>query len=384
MIKSLPPDPPEIATRENLAAILIFALCLAVGWTASSYYFPYVLEHDHTIVGTMVAKDLNPGLYPRDYAFKDDSLYRHYIPLVRQLFGGLARLTGSFEKGLLVLVPAVVLVYAVGMALLTFRLSQSLWAALLITFLSIPYRPAPPGEIWGVGGAEFLLARTLATALVPYVFLVFFSLLETPGLRKGLLTGALTGLLAYLHPPTGLFVGEITVVLYGLTYIREPRRWPALGAMVLACGLVALYPLTLMERAAPVPGAPVDFAELRQVIQTYLKIPTNWGSFPGEATERRVWLLLGASLLFGLNYLCRPALKRPQALRHTWLWGGLLILYLCWRASGKGAGLGWLYALAALYLALRYRREGPDRMDWSAAGPGFFDPGPYLCSLITA
>lgn len=38
------------------------------------------MAHDQTIVGTMTARDLALGLYPRDYVFKDDSLYRNYIP----------------------------------------------------------------------------------------------------------------------------------------------------------------------------------------------------------------------------------------------------------------------------------------------------------------
>ncbi|MDP3183402.1 MAG: hypothetical protein Q8M54_11380 [Desulfobaccales bacterium] len=345
---------------------------MSVLWTGYSYYFPYRMGHDQICLGTMIAKDLDPGLYPRDYAFKDNSLYRHYIPFFRQIMRSLTTLTGSFETALFSLVPVVVLVYVLGMALLLFRVSNSLWAALLITFFSIPYRPAPGGEIWGVGGLEFMLARTLATALTPYLFILFFNLLESPNLRKGAFLGALTGLLAFLHPPTALFTGEIFVVLFTLTCLAKPRHWPVLGALLLVYTLTAVYPLTLMEQPlTAAAGAPVNFGELSQVVQQILKIPTDWGISTGAVTARRVWLLLGATLLLGLNYLLRPALQKPRAALIAWLWGGLLVLYLGWRIAGKGAGLSLLYALAALYLILRYRQKDPQPLDWWLLGLGF-------------
>jgi hypothetical protein len=360
-----------INNKQDIIKIIIFAMIMAVLWTGYSYYVPYQMGHDQTVLATIIAKDLDPGLYRRDYAFKDDSLYRNYIPLYRQLLRSLTKLTGSFEAGLLSLVPVVVLVYAIGMALLLYRLTDSLWAALLITFLSMPYRPAPPGEIWGVGGVEYIQPRTLATAVAPYLFLLFFKLLEVPSLGKGILLGGLVGLVAFLHPPTALFMGEIFIGLFALTYLRRPGQWGTLGALVLAYGLAALYPLTLMDQQPVVLGASTSFAEFSQVLQTYLKIPTNWGGFPGETTEHRLWLLLGATLLLGLNYLCRPDSQRPRALLHAWLGGGLVILFLCWRIAGKGGGLTWLYALAAIYLVLRYRRGNPQRLDWWLMGMGY-------------
>ena len=360
----------KIDNRHKLI-IAVFAVIMAVGWTAYSYYLPYQMGHDQICLGTMIAKDLDPQLYPRDYAFRDNSLYRNYIPFFRQLIRGLMRLTGSFENALLALVPLVVLTYALGLALLLMKISGSLWAALLLTFLSMPYRPAPGGEIWGVGGMEYILARTLATALVPYLFILFFSLLKRPNLGKGVALGGLTGLLAFLHPPTALFTGEIFVLLLVWAGFQNPRQWLILGALMLFYGLAAFYPLTVMEQSGAGVGPPVNFREFSQVVSTILKVPTDWGGFLWGIPARRVWLLLGATLILGLNYLLRPASQRPRALLTVWLWGGLVVLYLGWRIAGKGAGLSWFYFLAALYLLLRYRRQDPQPLDWWLLGMGF-------------
>jgi len=357
--------------KQDTLVILIFAVLMALAWTTYSYYFPYQMGHDQLCLGTMIAKDLDPGLYPRDYAFKDDSLYRRYIPGFRGLMRGITRVTGSFENGLLALVPVVVLIYTLGMALLLLNLSGSRWAALLITFLSLPYRPAPGGEIWGVGGQEFILARTLATAAVPFLFILFFKLLEAASVAKGALLGFLTGLLAFLHPPTALFTGEILVGLLAISCWSEPRRWLLLGAMVLVYALTAFYPLTFMEQPVAAMGPPVSFAALSQVVQKILKIPKDWSIWSGALTARRSWLLLGAGLLLGLNYFLRPAAHRPRAALNAWLWGGLVVLYLGWRIAGKGAGLTWLYGLAAIYFYLRYRQRNPQPLDWWLLALGF-------------
>ena len=49
---------PETETDRNnhpQVIIVIFALLMAALWTGYSYYFPYKMGHDQTLVGTMVA-----------------------------------------------------------------------------------------------------------------------------------------------------------------------------------------------------------------------------------------------------------------------------------------------------------------------------------------
>lgn len=350
--------------------LLIFALLLALGYTWYSAVTPYQMGHDQTYVGTMLVKDRDPTLYARDYAFHDDTLYRAYIPLLRWLLQHLTTLTGSFDNALLALVAPAVCLFALGTGLLLLDWSRSLGVALVLTLLAVPYRPAPSGEIWGAGGVEFMLARTLATSLAPFILLEFFRFLGQPTVRRAVITGVSTGLLAFLHPPTALFLGELCTGMFLLCHIRERRQWLFLALLVGSYALAAFVPLTLMERQAPTPVAALDFVGIRQVVHSYLKIPADWGGFPGDATERRVWLFLGATLVLGLNYLLRPG-RRPQAALQGWGWGCLIILYLCWRLAGKGAGFTWLYALAAAYVIWRWRRGDLETRDWWLLGMGF-------------
>ena len=86
---------------------------------------------------------------------------------------------------------------------------------------------------------------------------------------------------------------------YILNHFRNRRDWLLLALMLGGYLLMALFPLTFMEQQAPASAAAMDFAGLRQVIQVISKIPTNWGHFPGDPTERRVWLFLGRRLFWG-------------------------------------------------------------------------------------
>ncbi len=228
---------------------------------------------------------------------------------------------------------------------------------------------APSGELWGVGGVEFILARTLATAIAPFTFILFFRFVEKPSAKEAVFTGIATGFLAFIHPPTALFLGELFTGFYILNHFRSPREWLLLALLLGCYFFTALYPLTIMEQAIPASATPVDFANLRQIISIFQKIPLNWGNFH-DPTERRVWIFLLATLFLGVNYLWRKA-NRPQAAIQGWFWGNLVILYLCWRIAGKGAGLTWLYLVAAAYVIWRYRQQNLKKEDWWLLGLGF-------------
>ena len=355
--------------KSSLQIILVFSLAMAIFYTWTSMSTPYRMGHDQTYLGTFLAKDRDPTLYLRDYAFHDDTLYRSYIPAYRWFLNKLIHLTGSFDRALLTQVPVVVFLFSLGTGLLLLEWSQSVWIALVITFLAIPYRAAPSGEIWGVGGVEYILARTLATAIAPFLFILFFRLVDTPTAKGAVFTGIATGLLAFIHPPTVLFLGELFAGFYILNHFRSRRDWLLLALFLGCYFLIAFYPFTIMEQQLPSPGTSIDFSALRQIIIFFEKIPTNWGSFK-HPTERRVWIFLLATIFFGLNYLLRPTNRRQAALQ-SWCGGNLIILYLCWRIAGKGAGFTWLYLVAAGYVIWRYQRQHLEKEDWWLLGLGF-------------
>ncbi len=88
--------PPKWQKKYSRQIILIFALIMAVFYTWTSMSTPYQMGHDQTYLGTFLAKDQDPTLYLRDYAFHDDTLYRSYIPAYRWFLNKLIRSDRQF------------------------------------------------------------------------------------------------------------------------------------------------------------------------------------------------------------------------------------------------------------------------------------------------
>ncbi|HEX9924079.1 MAG TPA: hypothetical protein VGD99_15595, partial [Anaerolineae bacterium] len=88
---------------------------VVLAWTLESVLNPVIESTDLSIVGTMVAKDMDATLYPRDNLFANEELYRFYTPLYRQLIMQLWQIGGSFEAALAWLVPIVLSLYLAGM-----------------------------------------------------------------------------------------------------------------------------------------------------------------------------------------------------------------------------------------------------------------------------
>ena len=248
--------PPKRQEKSSRQIILVFALIMAVFYTWTSMSTPYQMGHDQTYLGTFLAKDRDPTLYLRDYVFHDDTLYRSYIPAIRWLFDKLSRLTGSFDQALLSLVPVVVFFFTLGTGLLLLEWSQSVWIALVITFLAIPYRAAPSGELWGVGGVEFMLARTLATATGTLCFHPLFSIFGKAHSQGSGFYGCRPPACwpFSIPPPPCCWANYLPGFLSWLIF--EPGAagcfWPCCSAGYF---LMAVYPLTFMEQQVPASAA---------------------------------------------------------------------------------------------------------------------------------
>ncbi|MBM4286965.1 MAG: hypothetical protein FJ135_02240 [Deltaproteobacteria bacterium] len=351
--------------------IIVFSLLMALVFTLYRVYTPWNLNHDQINLGLFVAKNADPDLFLKDYAFHDNSQFSHYLPVFLTVLTFLQQLTGSFEKGLWSLVPLLVFVYALGWSILLWRLTGSLWITLLFTFLALPYRPVPMGEVWGVAGVDGIVGRTLVTAISPYLFLLFFSWLEEPKYSSVIVLGLLTGLSAFIYPLTPLFFIGLLSGLVFLACWSHKENWGMLAVMLAVFAAISIYPGLLKERQLWVAAANISFAEFREITQIIFKVPAHWHSYQANPIFRYILLLFGVLFITGANYLLSPKDRRPQAAYYVWLLGGLSIVYICWRVVGKGAGLSWLYLTLAVYVILCFRRREISRFDWWLLGWGY-------------
>ncbi len=136
-----------ILSRRDTVVVAITLLLIMVAWMVDSARRIDNINSDMHVVATMVTKDLNPDLYPRDVNYSTGELYRFYTPLYRQLLGWLWQISGEFELGLVLLTPFVLGAYLVGMYLLLLRLTQNPWIALGVTVASAGYYETMGEEI---------------------------------------------------------------------------------------------------------------------------------------------------------------------------------------------------------------------------------------------
>jgi len=167
---------PEIKIiRQNLFWLLLVILLVSFAYTVSSSRDTGSYSGDLDHVKVMVAKEMDPDLYTSDYFFNSKSPYRdlhkYYIPFYLWIVKSLWNLTGSFESGLVLLVPFLVALYLFGMVLLLTRLTKQVWLSMGLALASNPYRGTMGLDFWGVASSYFIAALTIFCAFAPFLFI---------------------------------------------------------------------------------------------------------------------------------------------------------------------------------------------------------------------
>ncbi|MCL4302818.1 MAG: hypothetical protein KJ077_44430 [Anaerolineae bacterium] len=357
-------EPLRLSTKTWGVVTVTLAL-VVLAWTVDSARKAEVFNSDMHLVANMVAKDLDPALFSRDYFLADDRFYRFYTPFYRWLLARLWQVTGSFEAGLVWLTPITLSVYLAGMFILLRRVIGNTWLALSLAVVSASYQFSLGEEIWGVAGSSHLLARTLFVAVVPYLFGLFLATLENPTLLKGGMLGVGIGLAANLHPTSGL---HLAILLGSLFFLaswlhRHWRYWQILGVLFLGI-LLGAWPtagnfVVNSDGTAP---AGISFDSFSRTLGLFYSIPFS----PAEIK----WPLLGLTLkrpwLDGLGWgyfifagLALPAFwwgrrRWPALVRWGWLIGGLVIVWYAYLLTLFNLPL--FFGLITFYVIYHFRR----------------------------
>lgn len=369
-MNSTPNNQPQTSTAPHLTlqqglVVAVILLLVMVAWLVDSIRKMDALNNDFHVVATMVAKDLNPTLYLRDVNYATDQLYRFYTPTYRTLLGWLWQTSGTFEWGLIWLMPLVLGGYLIGMLWLSFRVTKDIWIALGVTVASAAYYETMGQEIWGSGSSTLMLARTLFTATVPFLTLLILQCCQQqPSWRQMLGLGAALGLTANLHPPSGLHLtiaaASLLILLHGW---REQwlRFWLKLLAMSLA-SLVGVWPtlLNYVRGTGRTDLGTVEFETLYTIVSEWYDLPFRPDkinlpaldiSLTATQLEPLVWLGYGAVLLgLGSYFWTMPRTITEQ--RWLWLIGGLLtVVYALIVALFNHLVF---FSLVALYVIYRF------------------------------
>ncbi len=361
-----------IPHRNTVFVIAVLGMVI-VAWTLNSLRHLEAINSDMHLVASIVSKDLNPALYPRDFFFGDDTIYRFNTPSFRWLLGQFWIISGSFELGLVWLTVPVLALYLCGMFILLYQVTKNSWLSLGITVASATYQFSLGQEIWGVAGSSHLLARTLFTAVTPFLFLLLLSFIKSPDLLKGGVFGLGVGLAVNLHPGSGLHFTMLIVSLLLLLGVHD-RTWRfgiAIAMTIIGIILSSLpFALFFTQNTGHSSSPELSFPQLVDLLNEHYPLPFSpaeieWPLFGIVLSQSTlvvlVWLYLGLGLAaLGVYFWGRHVW--PESVRWIWLIGGLLTLWYAHLTTLFSLPL--LFLCVGIYMLFRFWQRTISHLDW--------------------
>ena len=294
----------KLPRREMLLGLgLILALAAGhawYGWQQASQGLG--LGGDQLNIGVMSLKLRQPELYQNDYVFADSAFFSFYTPAFLQLAGWLTDLTGLYGTGLALLLLPIIVLYTTGMWRLLQTVTGEGWISLLLAIASAYLAESVGGTLWGVADLRMMIPRSLFLSLAPWWIWLWWRWREQPAWWRRPLLGLLLGLMANLHPVSGLMLSQL-FLLTELWWRRKTwRTWLVLG--VTALGLLAgVWPTAqTFIRGSDLAGAVAtgeDFLRFREALQFSFST-----LFPFHSTWLQLWVgPAGQIVLVGWQFL---------------------------------------------------------------------------------
>ncbi len=228
-----PARPRRIPTYAIIVFVALAALWGVRGYGRGVEHLGGVQGGDQHLTLLLVLKADDPSLFSRDLVHDGANRIGDYIPLFIGFLRFAYHLSGDLSAGYKVMVFPLPLLYLFGAYFLFLRFSRVAWLAMtLAAFSSLPLGIVLADEFFGLGPLEVTVARTILTAVLPFLFLAFCSWFDKPGRLVLLFLGI--GLLANLHPVSAMDIAAILGVVYLLERRGDPRRWFVLLGMAAA------------------------------------------------------------------------------------------------------------------------------------------------------
>ncbi len=349
---------------DTLTAMGVISL-VVIAWTLDSLLKPAIASTDLNNMATMVAKDLNPGLYTRDNLFSQTELFKLYTPLYRWILAQAWQMGGTFEKGLTLLVPLLLGNYLAGMFVLLRRVTQNGWVALVLTVLSAHYHPVTMGaEVWGMGGISEMMSRALFMPIIPWVMFLFLNLLDKPDWQRGAGVGLLLGVSANLHPVSAL---HLLIALASWLILRHGKSWRGWQTCLvfMATTILGALPITFIffGNSGQVVDTTVTFADFSRIVAERYAMPffplvVAWPLFDLQLTrptlDGLVWFYLVLAGLFVVARFAGAERRWPGALRWGWLIGGLITVAYAYMLALFNTS--FIFGLVFIYVLYRFWR----------------------------
>lgn len=361
-----------------IALLTVTTVQMISTWKEATSYPWDNLNTDQFVLGSVYEKTTNPDSLPRDYILQNEKSYAYYTPSFMVLIKNVARLTNeSYLNSLAVLQGPILILYLIAAYVLFQLLSGSSLVGILLAFLSVTNYVALK-DFWGVTGLENMLPRTIALPVVVAASLTFFHVLRFPDKHQRVLwavTGLLIGIIANLHPPTGitfaLVVGAAGLFhwkrLTGNKYLN--LAW-LVGSAVVAGIPIILHMLQNTDSAEITDFQAFATAYMNRVSMYPFKHPVYGRIALFEPTYQLLlgffWLPLTLISLFAMKNNARSWTAWPFILvQVVYFWfivaqysdvrfNAVAIIFVFyfwhWRRRDEKQELIWLYFLASMIL----------------------------------
>lgn len=356
--------------------LLIFAVFAGMHGLRSwriGYEYPWArFGSDQTYIGSIYYGLYTPEFYARDWLFSQPEYYQFYTPSFLRLLSILEPIAGDVPRTFALLHAPLLLVYLVSAAVLFWRITRSDILAAIFALIS-----AHGIESTVSAWTPTLFIRILPLSLVlPVVIWALISLLwalekvqnRQAKTRHWVLTGALIGMAANIHPGTGIGLALFTGFLLLAHWYRTGKPW--MQHIIILTITTMVFAAPIMLNVLPNIGKVVT-NPLASDFETFTRIFATRGFvMPRQFLDAVRWPLaqftVQTQILIGLSWLPVTLLLGWQSRANQRHWASLLFvatqLVYAWLMINPTTNMILYFVVFCFFLWRWYLRDEQQEM----------------------